>query len=75
MPANDKCFQTVSYGGGARWFMKKHLAFSLDVRSTYIGGGTPELGYPASPGTVLFVIAAGEFRSSNALIRLACNLS
>jgi hypothetical protein len=23
---------TINYGGGARWFMKKHLAFSLDLR-------------------------------------------
>ena len=59
LPANEEVLSTISYGGGARWFMKKHLAFSLDVRLYDIGGGTPELGYPASPGTVLFVIAAG----------------
>ncbi len=23
---------TINYGGGARWFMKKHLAFTLDLR-------------------------------------------
>ena len=39
--------------------MKKHLAFSLDVRLYDIGNGTPQLGYLGSPRTVLFVIGAG----------------
>jgi hypothetical protein len=50
---------TVNYGGGARWFIKKHLAFSLDVRFYEIREGTPIPPLPGSPRTTLFVIAAG----------------
>jgi hypothetical protein len=24
--------RAINYGGGARWFMKRHVAFSVDVR-------------------------------------------
>jgi len=50
---------TVNYGGGARWFIKQHLAFSLDVRFYEIREGTPVPPAPASPRTTLFIIAAG----------------
>jgi len=50
---------TVNYGGGARWFIKNHLAFSLDVRFYEIHDGTPIPPAPGSPRTTLFVIAAG----------------
>jgi hypothetical protein len=50
---------TVNYGGGARWFIKKHLAFSLDARFYEVKPGTPVDPYPASPRTQLFIIAAG----------------
>ena len=50
---------TINYGGGARWFIKQHLAFSLDVRLYDIGSGTPQLGYPGGPGTVLLMFSAG----------------
>jgi len=50
---------TVNYGGGARWFIKNHLAFSLDVRFYEIREGTPIPPAPGSPRTTLFVIAAG----------------
>jgi hypothetical protein len=63
--------RTISYGGGARWFAKKRLAFSLDVRVYEIDGGLPSLdfppsppdvattGPPGSPRTLLLVIGAG----------------
>lgn len=50
---------TVNYGGGARWFIKKHLAFSLDARIYEVKPGTPVDPYPGSPRTQLFIIAAG----------------
>jgi hypothetical protein len=59
LPVDEERFRTISYGGGARWFAKKHLAFSLDVRFYEIKAGTPQLGFPASPHTVLLVIGAG----------------
>ena len=57
-PTWSRC-QTVNYGGGARWFIKKHLAFSLDVRFYEIKDGTPIPPVPGSPRTTLFIIAAG----------------
>jgi hypothetical protein len=50
---------TVNYGGGARWFIKNHLAFSLDARFYQFQPGTPIPPQPGSPRTKLFIIAAG----------------
>jgi len=58
-PADDERLYTVNYGGGARWFAKKHLAVSLDVRLWAINPGTGFLGYPPSPRTTLLVISGG----------------
>ena len=49
----------LDYGGGARWFIKKHLAFSLDVRLHEIKQGAPQVDRPGSPHTILLVIGAG----------------
>ncbi len=57
--ADVEPLQTVNYGGGARWFIKNHLAFSLDVRFYEIREGTPIPPVPGSPRTTLFIIAAG----------------
>jgi hypothetical protein len=51
--------RTVNYGGGARWFIKRHLAFNLDVRYHQIDAGTPTLGRPGSPRTVFMILGAG----------------
>ena len=51
--------RTINYGGGARWFAKSHLAFSLDVRFYAIDPGAPEFGFPGSPRTTLMMIGAG----------------
>jgi hypothetical protein len=51
---------TINYGGGARWFIKNHLAFSLDVRLYEIQPGTPVPPLiAASPRTRMFIIGAG----------------
>ncbi len=51
---------TLNYGGGARWFMKRHLAFSFDVRIYSIDKGAPSsTGLPGSPHASLMVIGAG----------------
>jgi hypothetical protein len=57
--ADVEPLQTVNYGGGARWFIKNHLAFSLDVRIYQIQPGTPVPPLPGSPRTKLLVIGAG----------------
>lgn len=51
--------QTINYGGGARWFIKRHLAFSLDVRFYAINPSTPLPGRPTGPRTTLLSIGAG----------------
>lgn len=58
-PGDTERLKTVNYGGGARWFAKPHLAFSLDVRFYAISPGSPFLGHPGTPRTTLFVIGAG----------------
>ena len=51
--------QTINYGGGARWFIKRHLAFSLDVRFYAINPSTPLPNRPSGPRTTLLSIGAG----------------
>src|SRR5215831_9858943 len=58
-PADEERLQTISYGGGARWFVKRHLGFSVDVRFYAINPGTPQGDRPGSPRTTLFVAGAG----------------
>jgi hypothetical protein len=58
--ADSETLKTINYGGGARWFMKSHLAFSFDVRFYAIAPGTPFFaGVLGSPRTTLVVIGAG----------------
>jgi len=59
LPADEERLKTINYGGGARWFSKKHVAFSFDVRFYAINPGLPEFGFPGSPRTTLLVIGAG----------------
>jgi outer membrane protein with beta-barrel domain len=57
--ADEERIRTVNYGGGARWFIKKHVAFNLDVRVYQIDPGTPQLGFVASPRSNIVAISAG----------------
>jgi hypothetical protein len=61
LAANTERLKTINYGGGARWFIKPHLAFSLDVRFYAINPSTPDpvAGLPAGPRTRLLVMGAG----------------
>jgi hypothetical protein len=58
-PPDSEPLKTINYGGGARWFMKRHLAFSFDVRFYAISPGTDYAGFLGSPRTTLTVIGAG----------------
>lgn len=51
--------RTFNYGGGARWFAKKHVAFAFDVRFHQIEPGLPHVGRPGSPRTTFIVLGAG----------------
>ena len=59
--ADSERLKTINYGGGARWFIKPHLAFSLDVRFYAINPSSPDplSGLPSSPRTRLLMIGAG----------------
>ena len=57
--ADTARLKTINYGGGGRWFMKKHLAFSSDVRVYAINPGPPSASFPGSPRSSLTVIGAG----------------
>jgi hypothetical protein len=50
---------TVDYGGGARWFIREHLAFSFDVRIFNIAAADAEPGIAARFRTRMFVMSAG----------------
>ena len=58
--ADEEKIKTINYGGGARWFKKKHVGFSFDIRFYAINPGTPVGTYlGGSPRTTLLVIGAG----------------
>jgi hypothetical protein len=58
-PQDSERLKTINYGGGARWFIKSHVAFSFDVRLYAINPGLPFGSRPGSPRTTLMVIGAG----------------
>jgi hypothetical protein len=57
--ADQARLNTSNYGGGARWFIRKHLAFSFDVRFYAISPGPPGPAAPGSPRTRMLIIGAG----------------
>jgi hypothetical protein len=59
LEADQERLKTVNYGGGARWFIKRHVAFTLDVRFHDLDPGTPRGGRPGSPRARLVIIGAG----------------
>jgi len=60
IPPDTERLKTINYGGGARWFVRPHLAFSFDARFYAINPGTPYNDFTAgSPRTTLFIVGAG----------------
>jgi hypothetical protein len=57
--ADEERLRTVNYGGGARWFAKPHLAFTIDVRFYAVDPGTPSSGFIGSPRSTFLTFAAG----------------
>jgi hypothetical protein len=51
--------QTINYGGGARWFIKRRLAFTFDVRFYAINPAPGVFGRPPTPRTTMMVLGAG----------------
>jgi hypothetical protein len=59
LPPDQQRLKTINYGGGARWFIKPHLAFSFDVRFYAIDPSAPAGNHPNGPRTTLLVVGAG----------------
>jgi len=57
--ADEERVRVVNYGGGARWFIKPHVAFTFDIRFHDIDPGTPLPGLPATPRSRVLVMGAG----------------
>ena len=51
--------RTLNYGGGARWFLNKHVAFTFDVRFYSINAQEAVDGRVATPKMRLRVLSAG----------------
>ena len=56
---DEEQLRTINYGVGARWFIKRHVAFTFDVRFHDRDPGTPHDGLPGTPRTRLIIIGAG----------------
>ena len=50
---------TLNYGGGARWFLKEHLAFSVDLRFYAISPLAATDTQPSSPRMTVKVLSMG----------------
>jgi hypothetical protein len=59
LPLDEERLKTLDYGGGARWFIRPHLAFSFDVRLYAIAPSSPTAVLPGGPRTTLLVVGAG----------------
>jgi len=57
--ADRERLRTFNYGGGARWFMKRHVAFHVDVRFHEIHPAPPRSGFTAAPRTTMLIVGAG----------------
>lgn len=51
--------RALNYGGGARWFVKKHVAFTLDLRFYSIGAQEATTARPAFPKMRVMVFSGG----------------
>lgn len=51
--------RVFNYGGGARWFAREHVAFTVDLRFYAIGAQEATTGRPAYPAETLMVFSAG----------------
>jgi hypothetical protein len=49
----------INFGGGARWFMKRRLGFSFDVRFTKLGSRGATATLPSAKRTQMITASAG----------------
>jgi hypothetical protein len=55
----DSTPRVFNYGGGARWFAKKHVAFALDLRFYVVNAQIATIERPAYPATTMMVFSGG----------------
>lgn len=58
-PDRETSAATLNYGGGARWFARKHLAFNLDLRFYSIDAQAADAGGPATSKARMLVFSGG----------------
>lgn len=58
-PVDQTALRTVNYGGGARWFIKPRLAFTLDVRWHQLDPASPQPTGPGTPRMTFMIFGAG----------------
>jgi hypothetical protein len=56
---NARKARTINYGGGARWFAKKHLAFALDLRFYAVSGQEATTSLVATDPVTMMVFSLG----------------
>lgn len=55
----DRRVRAINYGGGARWFMASHAAFTVDLRFHSIAAGPAEGALIERPKQRLMILSAG----------------
>jgi hypothetical protein len=59
VPDPESGSKTINYGGGARWFVRKHLAVSMDVRFYAVNPQLTTATRPGYPRMTLLAMSAG----------------
>lgn len=59
LPDPESRSKTINYGGGARWFAKKHLAVSMDLRFYAINPQLPTAARPGLPRMTMMAFSVG----------------
>ena len=59
MPNPESGAKTINYGGGARWFAKKHVAVAFDVRFYAIDPQEATATRPGYPRMTLMALSGG----------------
>lgn len=59
LPDPESSSKTINYGGGARWFAKKHLAVSMDLRFYAVNPQLPTTTRPGFPRMTLMAFSVG----------------
>ena len=59
LPDQETRSKTINYGGGARWFAKKHLAVSMDLRFYAVNPQLATATRPAFPRMTLMAFSVG----------------